>query len=84
MSKKQWIIELAMPAAFILMAAYVAVQSLSIGRSPVSLCSISAVPDAEEAAGGRESAGGKPENGGNYAAGSAGVCVPAEKDRLCH
>ena len=31
MSKKQRIIELAMPAAFILMAAYVAVQSLSMG-----------------------------------------------------
>ena len=35
MSKKQWIIELAMPAAFILMAAYVAVQSLSMGSEGI-------------------------------------------------
>ncbi len=35
MSKKQRIIELAMPAAFILMAAYVAVQSLSMGSEGI-------------------------------------------------
>lgn len=35
MSKKQWIIELAMPAAFILMAAFVAVQSLSMGSEGI-------------------------------------------------
>ena len=35
MSKKQWIIELALLAAFILMAAYVAVQSLSMGSEGI-------------------------------------------------
>ena len=73
MNNKQLMIELAMPVAFMLMAAYVIVKGLSMGMrgrfpnhvrgSAFDLRGVSAGPDADEARGGGK-AGGSQSAGG--------------------
>ena len=89
LNNKQLMIELAMPVAFMLMAAYVIVKALSMGsegvfpnhvrRSAFDLCGVSAGPDADEARGGGKAGGSQSAAGGSDPVDFAGLRVPVKK-----